>query len=97
MVRKLRKLPYDPADPPAEPPRGADPVLWAVSYALHVEHQPGVDGFCLAGTCRSKSFMWPCHPSELARAGFCQSVIHLLADNRVREPARVSPSGGVNE
>lgn len=82
-LRKLRRLPYDPADPPADPPRDADPVLWVVAYALHVEHRPGVDGFCIAGTCRARFSVWPCHASELARAGLCQSVVHLLAETQM--------------
>lgn len=86
-MRRLRKLPYDPDDPPAEPPRGAEPVLWVVAYALHAEHRPGVDGFCVAGTCRARLLVWPCHASELARAGLLQAVSHLLTETPLSGPS----------
>jgi hypothetical protein len=69
-----RRLPYNPQNPPQEPPAGADPLTWMLAYALHVEHQPGVDGFCTAGSCRRPSNLWPCEALKLARCGFLDAA-----------------------
>lgn len=54
-------LPYDPGNPPSQPPQGcADPVLWSVSFALRRAHRPRSDGWC---ECRK---FWPCATFALA-------------------------------
>jgi hypothetical protein len=63
-------IPYDPADPPAEPPFGCtDPMLWRVAVALHQAHRPRSDGFC-----GCKSF-WPCADTALS-----ERAMHLAFD-----------------
>lgn len=60
---------WDPDHPPAEPPAGADPLLWRLAYGLHRDHRPQTDGFCM--TCRE---FWPCRPRHLAGQGFLAAV-----------------------
>ena len=55
---------WDPEHPPAEPPPGADPLIWRLAYGLHSDHRPHTDGFCV--TCRE---FWPCAPRRLADQG----------------------------
>ena len=69
-VMTMTALPYDPEHPPEQPPTGADFMTWMLAYRIHAEHQPGPEGFCLAGSCRAASNLWPCEPSKLARSGF---------------------------
>jgi hypothetical protein len=69
-VMIMTALPYDPEHPPEKPPAGADFMTWTLAHRIHVEHQPGPDGLCLAGTCRAASNPWPCGPYTLARSGF---------------------------
>jgi hypothetical protein len=56
---------WDPESPPAEPPAGADVLVWRLAYRLFRDHRPHGDGFCV--TCRE---FWPCGPRELADRGF---------------------------
>jgi hypothetical protein len=56
---------WDPEHPPAEPPAGADPLIWRLAYGLYRDHYPHTDGFCV--TCRE---FWPCAPRRLADQGF---------------------------
>jgi hypothetical protein len=63
-------LPYDIQNPPEQPPEGADRLLWLLAWAVHVEHQPGTNGFCTAPTCAKDSALWPCGRSMLASGGF---------------------------
>ncbi|WP_422772707.1 hypothetical protein ACN28C_06845 [Plantactinospora sp. WMMC1484] len=40
----MTTLPFDPLDPPAEPPPGCPmPTLWRIAHALHRLHRPGGD------------------------------------------------------
>jgi hypothetical protein len=59
----------DPEQPSAEPPAGADPLIWRLAFGLHRDHRPHNDGFCQ--TCRA---YWPCAPHNLARLGFVAAV-----------------------
>ncbi|GAA1803096.1 hypothetical protein GCM10009682_26180 [Luedemannella flava] len=61
----------DLADPPAEPPASADPLVWRIAYALHVVHRPDSTACCV--TCAG-SEPWPCRPSRLAARGFEHAV-----------------------
>ncbi len=71
-------LPYHLNDPPEEPPEGCDRLLWFMAWSLHVEHQPGPDGLCLAGSCGgARPNPWPCNGSKLAQAGFLAAAWHL--------------------
>jgi hypothetical protein len=56
---------WDPEHPPAEPPEGADLLIWRLAHGLWTDHRPHTDGFCV--TCRR---FWPCDPSRLADQGF---------------------------
>jgi hypothetical protein len=67
-------LPYEIDNPPADPPAGVDPLLWKVAFALRAEHEPGLDGWCVAGICKGKSSLWPCGERKLADAGLMGSV-----------------------
>jgi len=70
-------FPYDPQQPPEQPPAGADFMTWMLAYRIHAEHQPGPEGLCLANTCRAASNPWPCEPWKLARSGLrdaCQPI-----------------------
>ena len=79
---KRRRLPYDPERPPREPPTDADPLTWMLAYGLHVEHQPGTDGFCSALACRPHAKLWPCDASALARSGFLDAVWSAMVGGR---------------
>lgn len=54
---------FDPSDPPADPPRGADDLLWRLGYALLQAHEVRADGFC---SCRE---FVPCDGILLAVRG----------------------------
>ncbi|NJC63912.1 hypothetical protein HC028_05230 [Planosporangium flavigriseum] len=60
---------FDQQNPPAQPPRGADPLLWRLSYQVWTDHQPAVDQFCQAGACRDAFRPWPCPPRRFAMVG----------------------------
>ena len=60
-----------PSDgPTAEPPAGADPLLWRLAYGLHRDHRAQPDGSCV--TCRQA---WPCAPRGLADRGLSAALI----------------------
>jgi hypothetical protein len=57
----MSDLPYDPDNPPCEPPEGcSDPLLWTIARALRRAHGVRPDGFC-----ECKNF-WPCPMFTLA-------------------------------
>jgi hypothetical protein len=60
---------WDPERPPAEPPEGADPLLWRLAFGLYSDHRPHNDGFCV--TCGE---FWPCAPRRLADQGFAAAL-----------------------
>jgi hypothetical protein len=63
-------LPYDPSDPPIVPPANCrHELMWRLARAVWQEHQAGLDGFCLAMTCRRKHSFHPCPNSRLAADG----------------------------
>ncbi len=65
------ELPYDTAAPPADPPPGANPLIWRLAYALREAHQPRGDGFC--GACRT---FVPCDDARLAAEGLQSAIAH---------------------
>jgi hypothetical protein len=67
-------LPYDPADPPADPPAGVDRLMWTVAHELRAAHESGPDGFCQALRCRAEFTLWPCAAVKLADAGLMGAV-----------------------
>lgn len=58
---------FDLDDPPADPPEGADPLVWRMAHALREAHQPDSTACCV--TC-PYSEPWPCRPSKLAASGY---------------------------
>lgn len=63
-------VPWDPEEPPVDPPRGADPMLWRLSHQIRKDHfRADADGFC--ATCRAFS---PCRPRRLAECGLVLAV-----------------------
>ena len=64
-------LPFNPENPPAEPPPGCDRLVWTLAYRIHLDHQPDADGVCVARTCR---MFWPCEGASLAEQAFLASV-----------------------
>jgi len=77
-------VPYDPTNPPAEPPAGCvDPVLWRVAFALRRAHHPRLDDFC-----ECKVF-WPCPDARLA-----DEALKLACDRTVpRSRSRTANPG----
>lgn len=67
-------LPFDPKDPPRDPPYGADWVIWEFAYELLKDHQPDGHGFCMAVRCRRTNQQIPCEPQKWARTGFGLAV-----------------------
>ena len=63
------RVPFDPEDPPKEPPRGVDPLLWRISRLLWEEHQIRRADMCQARSCRALSLRWPCARYRLASVG----------------------------
>jgi hypothetical protein len=60
-------LPYDPADPPIDPPDGCvNRLMWQLARRLFADHQPGPDGYCLV--CRPYQF-YRCVGRQLADIG----------------------------
>jgi len=80
----MAQLPYNPENPPQDPPTGADRVLWVIAIRLYQEHV-GTDGMCLAPTCRQQANLWPCESYNVARAGL------LFAVREAVIPAPVEP------
>jgi hypothetical protein len=71
--------PFDPDDPPAEPPEGCvDPLLWRVGFALLATHHPRPDGFC-----ECKVF-WPCHAARLAEEALLAAYDRSVPRPRLR-------------
>ncbi len=71
-------LPFDIANPPEEPPEGADRLLWLLAWSIHREHQPDPNGLCVAGGCRGANpNPWPCQASKLAQGAFVFATWHL--------------------
>jgi hypothetical protein len=58
---------FDPENPPAEPPEGADPLVWSMATAIRASHQPDATQCCVA--CPG-SEPWPCPPSNLVARGY---------------------------
>jgi hypothetical protein len=83
-------LPYDPADPPMDPPeRCVSRLMWQLARRLHTDHQPGLDGYCLV--CRPYQF-YPCGGRQLADVGL--EVAYRQPDGapwRVQLPVRTGP------
>jgi hypothetical protein len=73
-------LPYDPDDPPRDPPTECrHELMWRLARSLREAHEAGIDGFCLATACRRRHSLHPCPPFRLAQAGMraaCQSTNH---------------------
>jgi hypothetical protein len=81
--------PFDRDNPPEEPPARTDRLLWMVAYALRAEHEPGVDGFCVARTCVKESELWPCRRRSLADGGLLAAAWPLVElPGRKRRDAR---------
>jgi hypothetical protein len=60
--------PFDPNEPPAEPPAGCPrPLVWRLARGLWQAHQPAADGFC--GQCGRANELYPCPPARLALDG----------------------------
>lgn len=55
-----------PVPPPYDPPPGADPLMWRLSYYVYSEHR-ALHGRCTARGCRYA--LWPCNPSRYALVG----------------------------
>ncbi len=60
-------LPYDPEDPPARPPAGADPLTWRLAYQVLSDHRRSPFGACRSPLCEHAD--WPCRPARLAGLG----------------------------
>jgi hypothetical protein len=60
---------FDSEEPPEEPPKGTDPLVWRLAWTVWMEHQIDVTGFCRARTCRDVWAPWPCDRSGLGTAG----------------------------
>ncbi len=70
----MARIPFNPLDPPEEPPRGAHPLIWRLARQAWSDHVPDADGFCLARSCRERSAYWPCQPRRLAEAGLAAAT-----------------------
>ncbi len=81
-------LPFDPKDPPEEPPRGSDRLTWTLAYQIWCDHQPGPDGPCAATLCRENAQRWPCPAHHLALAGLVGSVGWWAGVGGDRPPTR---------
>ena len=75
-------LPFDPDDPPAQPPTCCvDELVWRMAFQLFQDHRPDRDGFCV--TCVPGEFS-PCVGQYLALRGFleaCRLPAGLLRDH----------------
>ncbi|WP_230394130.1 hypothetical protein [Plantactinospora alkalitolerans] len=72
------RLPFDPDDPPAEPPPGCPlPTIWRLAYALHERHRPADDGICACGV------RYPCASRRASLRAFLEAC---------GVPVRVPPS-----
>ena len=70
----MARIPFNPDNPPEEPPRGAHPLIWRLAWQVRSDHVPDADGFCLARSCRTCWAHWPCHPRRLAEAGLAAAA-----------------------
>jgi hypothetical protein len=53
----------------ADPPDGAESLVWRLAYGLARDHRDGVDGRCVI--CHAP---WPCPSRYLAEAGFAKAL-----------------------
>ena len=60
--------PGEQNDPPADPPEGADPLVWRLAHHLYDEHRAHADNFCV--TCRE---FWPCRSRQFAEEALSQA------------------------
>ena len=61
-------LPFDPLDPPEEPPAGCPlPTIWRLAYTLHRLHQPDDDGVCTCGA------RYPCASHRASLRAFLEA------------------------
>ena len=77
-------LPYDPLDPPVDPPAGCtDPVLWRVARTLLDSHHPRPDNFC---DCRA---FWPCPAAKLAEEALQMACERPVPVPRMRRTSNI--------
>jgi hypothetical protein len=67
-------LPYNPKNPPEEPPTGTDRLLWTVAFELRASHQPDAAGYCQSPQCGDRLVVWPCRSVTLADSGLMGAV-----------------------
>ncbi len=82
------ELPYDPEQPPREPPAGADTALWRLAYLVHEAHRPRVAGLCTCGRA------YPCAAAKFADDQLRQAChIGRSGTAEKKRPARQSEPG----
>ena len=86
----MSELPFDPADPPEEPPPGVSQIMaWRLAVRLHRDHSPAVVDPARPAVCRACADPWPCHGRRLAWRAL------LAAARTAPEPPR--PPGGAEQ
>jgi hypothetical protein len=67
-------LPYEPDEPPVDPPAECmNRLMWQLARRVFADHQPGPDSWCLV--CRPFQF-YPCVGRQLANVGLRESCQH---------------------
>ena len=85
---------WDTEDPPTEPPRGADPLVWRLALSLREDHlRYDSEGSCVA--CRGR---WPCRLRIAAEQGLVLAVRRpgplAVVHDPAHEPGPPSPRPG---
>ncbi|MGC9669816.1 hypothetical protein ACNTMW_25155 [Planosporangium sp. 12N6] len=79
-------LPYDPTDPPLDPPAECrHELMWRLARALWEAHEASADRFCLVGACQRGHYLHPCRPAQLAQDGMRTACLPSCAPRAVGE------------
>jgi hypothetical protein len=72
----MTHLPFDPSNPPEEPPaQVAQPMMWRMAVRLVTDHRPDWSAVGRARPpCRCCGDSWPCRGHELGRRGLVASL-----------------------
>jgi hypothetical protein len=66
----MRELPFDPDDPPDEPPAGVlRPMAWRLAVRLHRDHAPADVEPVHPAVCRTCGDPWRCEGRRIAERG----------------------------
>lgn len=90
----MAQLPFDPQNPPDEPPAGVrQPMLWRLAARLCRDHDRAGTGAGSSGRCRTCGAPWPCLVRRTAERGL-RVAFHDPPQERPAPPADPGGAAG---